>query len=64
MATPSEDIREFLESVGTSESQRLEVGILFAECMLEELRATMLEWEKASIALQDVKRRNCRGPFN
>ncbi len=64
MSTPSEDIKEFLESVGTSESQRLEVGILFAESMLQELRATVLEWERTSTALQDVKRRSRSGSCN
>lgn len=57
MGTPNEDIAAFLDSTGTIEAQRLDVAILYAECMLRELQVSVVEWEQTLITLEDIRQR-------
>jgi hypothetical protein len=60
MATAYEEIEAFLEGTcaGVTHARRMEVAVLFAECMLKELRASVIEWEQTTRALQAAKCRD------
>lgn len=61
MGTPNEDIESFLDSSETIDTRRMDVAILFAECMLRELQASVVEWEQTLVALEDLRRRDRMG---
>ena len=55
MTTPDEEIKAYLEHSETTEPRRLGVAIVFAECMLQELRASVAAWQATAAALHDLE---------
>jgi hypothetical protein len=56
MDTPRESIELYLCRHKVAEGHRLPTAIVFAESMLRELAAAVMEWEEVAVELQRVKR--------
>ena len=56
MGTPRENIELYLRRHNIGEGRRLPAAILFADSMLRELGAAVLEWQDMAETLQRVKR--------
>ncbi|MDB5296709.1 MAG: hypothetical protein JWO31_2692 [Phycisphaerales bacterium] len=52
MPTARDEIELFLLENSTGEFRRLDVAIVYAESMLQELEAAVLEWEQAAAGLR------------
>jgi hypothetical protein len=52
MPTAQDEIELFLLANSTAEVRRLDVAIVYAESMLHELEAAVLEWEVAAAGLR------------
>jgi hypothetical protein len=55
MQTQSDEVSTFLRNTRTTEGRELEVAIVYAELMVEALRASVAEWEAAAVRLQNLK---------
>ena len=55
MSQPHEEIQSFLLSNCTDPRQKVEVSLLFARSMCEELCAALSQWQQAVQALEQIK---------
>jgi hypothetical protein len=55
VSTPGKEIDAFLVASGTSHARSLDVAILFARSMSDELRVTLTQWEAAASALEEIR---------
>ena len=60
MVLPTDDVNDvqmFLDNTRTAEGRDLDVAIVYAGSMVEELRATAADWERAAALLREMKSR-------
>lgn len=55
MISPSEDVQLFLDNTRLAEGRELEVAIVYAGSMVAELRASVADWERATVLLREMK---------
>ena len=55
MSQPHEEIQSFLRSNRTDPKVSVEVSLLFARAMCEELCAALSQWQEAVQALEQMK---------
>jgi len=58
MPSSGEELAEFLRRNPAAAGRELEVATAYAELMVEELRATVADWEATAVLLRRMK---CRG---
>jgi hypothetical protein len=57
MASPDEEILAFLESCPRADGRELDVAIAYAALMVDELRASVADWENTVEHLRQIKSR-------
>ena len=62
MASPGEEVVAFLHDNGGARGRELEVAIVYAALMVDELRASVADWEATVELLRRLKcRSQCAG---
>ena len=55
MASPSQDVLDFVLNTDHAEGRDLEVAIVYAASMVEALRTSIAEWQAVEARLREVK---------
>ena len=55
MASPSQDVLDFVLNTHHAEGRDLDVAIVYAASMVEALRTSIAEWQAVEARLREVK---------
>jgi hypothetical protein len=55
MASPSDDVLDFVLNTDHAQGRDLDIAIVYAACMVEALRTSIAEWQAVEARLREMK---------